>query len=196
MMVYVKQEGCMRLCLGLNFCIKATQSGRKTWLDLNPSLRLCQSNFLKSLRVSRLALECWTTKMQRGAMRLCQLTFKMPWSAKCCFKRCQFNTAMVLCVLLSGSLLRVPDCCCIPGALFWYRAGMWQKHNHHTAPQQQRGITAAEGLSKLRHWDPPEAALLLCWGCCIHLLPQVISPKHPAPTGCSAALQNHHCYGR
>lgn len=40
----------------------------------------------------------------------------------------------------------------------------------------------AEGLSKLRHSGPLEAAVILCflcWGCCIHLLTQVTSPKHP-----------------
>lgn len=61
-----------------------------------------------------------------------------------CFKGHGVNTAMVLYVLLSGSLFGVTDCCCRPGALFWYRAWIWQ--NHHCSPagpcwaQQQHGI--------------------------------------------------------
>lgn len=114
-----------------------------------------------------------------------------------CFKGHGFNTAMVLYVLLSGSLFGVTDCCCRPGALFWYRAWIWQNH-HHTAPQQGRAELNSSMGSCWRAFQTE--ALRFSWGSNSVLsllrllhpsLTQVISQKHQAPTGCSAVLQNY-----
>lgn len=126
--------------------------------------------------------------MQRGVTGLCQLTSRMLWSAKCCTAASNDSGSTLpwCCVLLSGSLFGVTDCCSRPGFGSGFVLGCDRTTTTTLSPSRavlssKAAWDHAEGLSKLRHWAPPEAAILsfLCWGCCIHLLTQVTSPKHP-----------------
>lgn len=197
MMVHVKQD--MHGSWGCVLVLKGNTVWKKSlWLDLNPSLRLYQSNFLKSLPVSHLSLECWTTKMQRGVIGLCQLTAIMLWSAKCCIAAskdmgstlpwCCMCCSLVPCL---ESLIVAADQGPCSGTVLGY-------DRTTTAPQQGRAELNSSMGSCWRAFQTE--ALRFSWGSNSVLsllrllhpsLTQVISQKHQAPTGCSAVLQNY-----
>lgn len=188
-MVHVKQD--MHGSWGCVLVLKGNTVWKKSlWLDSNPSLRLYQSNFLKSLPVSHLSLECWTTKMQRGVIGLCQLTAIMLWSAKCCIAAskdmgstlpwCCMCCSLVPCL---ESLIVAADQGPCSGTVLGYDRTTTTLLPSRAVLSSTAAWDPAEGLSKLRHWGSPEAAILcfLCCGCCIHLLPKWFpkSTKHP-----------------